>query len=126
MKDRGDPRKPAGTSKSDELELPKDGAGPLAPCQHPKTNVIRSFNGDFMTVQIVCESCGMTVRKESVTFGHDMMRCPVDPFLDQCLTSCPVEAGSASVFEHPCEPVRKLLEAAGYIGPNRRPKIVQK
>ncbi len=113
MTGRSDPRGPASAGDYAEPGLPTAGAEPVAPCRHPKTNVIKSFNGDFMTIQIVCESCGMTVKKDSVVFDHDMIRCPVDPVLDRCLASCPVEAGSASVFEHPCEPVRKLLEAAG-------------
>jgi hypothetical protein len=88
---------------------------PAARCNHKKTKSVKSFSGNFVVMRTVCESCGRVVEEENVLMGLERLRCPVDPRLDRCLTSCPVEEGSLGVFENPCEPVRNALESSGFV-----------
>jgi len=82
-------------------------------CRHTVTRTERGLDGNFITLRRVCAACGRVVEVENVLFGLDLLRCPVDPVEERCFTSCPVEEGSSLVFERPCLPVRKVMEAAG-------------
>jgi hypothetical protein len=90
---------------------------PGAPCSDPLTRVERGVAGNFVTLRTVCASCGRLLDEEDILFGLDLLRCPVDPREDRCLTSCPVEEGSPLAFERPCLPVRKVMESVGIIQP---------
>jgi hypothetical protein len=93
-----------------------------AQCSHAKTRVEKSYSGNFLVLRTICEACDRIVKEENVLLGLEQFRCPVDPRLDRCYLSCPVEDGSLGVFENPCEPVRKVLEATGYIAPLSKPE----
>jgi hypothetical protein len=84
-------------------------------CAHAKTKSVKSFSGNFVLLRTVCESCGKILEEENLLMGLERLRCPVDPRLDRCVTSCPVEEGSLGVFENPCLPVRKAMENSGFV-----------
>ncbi len=84
-------------------------------CTHEKTRTDKTHSGNFLVLRTVCESCGRIVNEENILLGLEHSRCPVDPRLDRCLLSCPVEDGSVGVFENPCEPVRNAMETVGFM-----------
>jgi len=83
-------------------------------CLHEVTRTDRAHHGSFIVLSDFCVRCGKLLGEETVlALVH--MRCPVDPRLDRCRLSCPVEDGSILVFEKPCEPVRLALEDSGFV-----------
>jgi hypothetical protein len=96
-------------------DAPQEFTPPEVRCRHDRTRIDKSFNGNFITMRTVCESCGRIVGEENVLLGLEHLRCPVDPRLARCLISCPVEDGSLRVFENPCEPVRRAMETYGFV-----------
>jgi hypothetical protein len=64
-----------------------------------------------LVLDTVCTRCGKLLGEEKV-LALEHMRCLVDPRLERCVTSCPVEDGSLLVFENPCEPVKELIISA--------------
>jgi hypothetical protein len=84
-------------------------------CAHAKTKSVKSISGNFVLLRTVCESCGVILEEENVLMGLERLRCPVDPRLDRCVASCPVEEGSLGVFENPCLPVRNAMENSGFV-----------
>ncbi|MGA1974386.1 MAG: hypothetical protein ABSG92_02015 [Conexivisphaerales archaeon] len=63
----------------------------------------------------VLRSWGRILGEENVLMGLVRSRCPVDPRLNRCLLSCPVEDGLVGVFENPCEPVRNATKTTGFV-----------
>jgi hypothetical protein len=99
-------------------------AGAQVLCSHEMTRTERTHHGSFMVLTTVCTRCGKLLGEEKV-LALEHMRCLVDPRLERCVISCPVEEGSLVVFENPCEPVKKLIMSAGMV-PMVRPEALTK
>jgi hypothetical protein len=93
-------------------------------CSHEMFRIDRMHHGTFLVLTTVCTHCGRILGEEKV-LALEHTRCPVDPRLDRCLMSCPVEDGSLFVFEKPCQPVKRLMVSAGLV-PRIHPAQLQK
>jgi hypothetical protein len=102
----------AGSPKS---KSPSEGRASEVSCQHGKTSSDKYINGNFLTLRSRCVECGKIVSEENILLGTEHLRCPVDMRLERCILSCPVADGSASIFQAPCDPVRRIMMSEGII-----------